>query len=305
MLKKLSFLVSMPFMAVLMIILIVVLALATFMESAYSTQTAWAVFYGTHWFEVLMLLIGINLVGVMVKQKFFRRKKIVVLLFHLSFILILVGASITRFISYEGNMHIRENQASNVMLSNNAYIDVVLEVNGETSTSSRKVMLTDLTPKDYRMSTNVGGEKVKIKSTEYLSSIVEQYIASPGGEPYMQVMLVTERQTSVGLPSGTTQEVNGMTIGFNLEDASAMINFYSQGETILMTAPFAGRRRRVCCRGICTNQGEYPVCPGEHADGSADLYALSQEADCKSTVRRDGFASRCSKAGNEIHGHDK
>jgi len=238
MLKKLSFIVSMPFMAVLMIILIVVLALATFVESAYSTQTAWALVYGTHWFEILMLLIGINLVGVMVKQKFFRRKKVVVLLFHLAFILILLGASITRFISYEGNMHIREKQSSNVMLSSDAYIDVELEVNGETSTSSRKVMLTDLTPKDYRMSTSVGGQKVKIRSTEYISNAIEQYIASPGGEPYMQLMLVTERQTSVGIPSGTTQKVNGMSIGFNLEDASAMINFYSQGEMILMTAPF-------------------------------------------------------------------
>ncbi|MBE9517598.1 MAG: cytochrome c biogenesis protein CcsA [Bacteroidetes bacterium] len=238
MLKKLSFIVSMPFMAVLMIVLIVVLALATFVESAYSTQTAWAVVYGTHWFEVLMLLIGFNLVGVMVKQKFFRKKKIVVLLFHLSFILILLGASITRFISYEGNMHIRENQSSNVMLSNNAYIDVVLEANGETSTSSRKVMLTDLTQKDYRMSTHVGGEKVKILSKEYLSSAIEQYVATPGGEPYIQLMLVSERQTTVGIPSGSTQNVNGMTIGFNLEDASAMINFYAQGEMILMTAPF-------------------------------------------------------------------
>jgi len=213
MLKKLSFIVSMPFMAVLMIVLIVVLALATFVESAYSTQTAWAVVYGTHWFELLMLLIGFNLVGVMVKQKFFRKKKIVVLLFHLSFILILLGASITRFISYEGNM-------------------------GETSTSSRKVMLTDLTQKDYRMSTHVGGEKVKILSKEYLSNAIEQYVAAPGGEPYIQLMLVSERQTTVGIPSGTTQEVNGMTIGFNLENASAMINFYAQGEMILMTAPF-------------------------------------------------------------------
>jgi len=238
MLKRLSFIVSMPFMAVLMIVLIVVLALATFVESAYSTQTAWALIYGTHWFEFLMLLIGINLVGVMVKQKFFRKKKIVVLLFHLSFILILFGATITRFISYEGNMHIRENQSSNVMLSNTAYIDVVLEANGETSTSSRKVMLTDLTQKDYRMSTQVGGEKVKIQSKEYLSSAVEQYVSSPGGEPYIQLMLVSERQNTVGVPSGTTQEVNGMTIGFNLDDASAMINFYSQGEMILMTAPF-------------------------------------------------------------------
>ena len=188
MLKKLSFIVSMPFMAVLMIFLIVVLALATFVESAYTTQTAWAVVYGTHWFELLMLLIGINLVGVMVKQKLFRRKKIVVLLFHLAFVLILLGASITRFISYEGNMHIREQAASNVMLSNNAYIDVELEANGETSSHARKVMLTDLTPKDFSMSASVGGEKVKIKSTEYLSSAVEQYISAPGGEPYMQLI---------------------------------------------------------------------------------------------------------------------
>ncbi|MCK4879456.1 MAG: cytochrome c biogenesis protein CcsA [Bacteroidales bacterium] len=238
MLKKLSFLVSMPFMAVLMIFLIVVLALATFVESAYNTQTAGAVVYGTHWFELLMLLIGINLVGVMVKQKLFRRKKIVVLLFHLAFILILLGASITRFISYEGNMHIRENAASNLMLSDNAYIDVVLEANGETSGYSREVILTDLTPHDYRMSASVGGEKIKIKSTEYMTSVMEQYSASPGGEPYLQVMLVTDRQTSAGIPSGTIQEVMGMKIGFNLKDTTAMINFYSEGEEIWMVAPF-------------------------------------------------------------------
>jgi len=168
----------MPFMAVLMIVFIVVMALATFIESAYSTQTAWALVYGTHWFELLLLLVGINVAGVMIKQKFFRRKKIVVFLFHISFILILVGAAITRFISYEGNMHIRENTASNTMLSNNAYIDVVLESNGEQMEKSREVRLTDLTPRDYRMSTRIGGDKVKIKSTEYMSNVVEQYVAA-------------------------------------------------------------------------------------------------------------------------------
>jgi len=238
MLKKFSFLVSMPFMAFLMVILIVVLALATFVESAYSTQTAWAVIYGTHWFELLLLLIGINLVGVMVKQKLFRRKKIVVLLFHLAFIMILVGASVTRFISYEGNMHIRENTSSNVMLSSNAYIDVIVEANGESSHHTREVRMTELTPKGFRMRSSIGGETVKIKSTEYLSSIVEQYKSAPGGDPYIQIMLVSDRQTSVGIPSGLTKQVNGMTIGFNMEDASAMINFYARGDMIWMTAPF-------------------------------------------------------------------
>jgi cytochrome c-type biogenesis protein CcsB len=238
MLKRLSYFVSMPFMGLLMVVLIVVLALATFVESAYSTQTAWAVIYGTRWFEILMLLIGINLVGVMVTQNFFQRKKIVVLLFHLAFILILLGASVTRFISYEGMMHIREKNSSNVMLSSKAYIDVALESGGETSHQTKKVMLTELTPKDYRMTTRVGGEKVRIRSTEYLSNAVEQYISAPGGDPYMQLMLVTDRQTSVGLPSGSSRQVNGMTVGFNLADSSAMINFYSAGDGIRMISPF-------------------------------------------------------------------
>ncbi len=85
MLKRLSFLISMPFMGVLMILLIVVLALATFVESAQGTQTAWAVVYGTHWFELFLLLIGINLVGVLIKQKFYKRRKIVVFVFHPGF----------------------------------------------------------------------------------------------------------------------------------------------------------------------------------------------------------------------------
>ncbi|MCD4710681.1 MAG: cytochrome c biogenesis protein ResB, partial [Bacteroidales bacterium] len=269
MLKKFSFLVSMPFMAVLMIILIVVLAVATFVESAYTTQTAWAVIYGTHWFELLMLLIGINLVGVMVKNRFFRRKKIVVLLFHLAFILILLGASITRFISYEGNMHIRENAASNIMLSDNAYIDVVLEVNGETSSHSREVMLTELTPNDFRMSASVGGEKIKIRSTEYMTSVMEQYIASPGGEPYLQVMLVTDRQTSAGIPSGTIREVLGMTIGFNHEDTAAMVNFFSQGEEIWMVAPFA-----VSVMQMGGNSGEEYAAGEEVPVRESTLYAM-------------------------------
>jgi cytochrome c-type biogenesis protein CcsB len=225
-------------MAILLVVLIVVLAMATFMESSYGTQTAWAVFYGTHWFELLMLLIAINVVGVMVKRNFFKRKKIVVLLFHLSFVLILVGAAITRFISYEGTMHIRENTTSNFLLSSNAYMDVVLESNGEVREHSKEVMLTSLTPRDFRMRTTLGGEKVKIRSVEYLSNVVEQYVASPGGSPFLQIMLVSDRQTSVGIPSGSSMVAGGMRIAFNLEDSTAALTFTSQGEELFMVASF-------------------------------------------------------------------
>ncbi|MFH0757422.1 MAG: cytochrome c biogenesis protein CcsA [Bacteroidota bacterium] len=236
--KRLSFLVSMSFMGVLLILLIVVLALATFIESAHDTATAWAVVYGTHWFELLMLLISVNIVGVMFKYKFFNRKKIVVLVFHLAFILILLGASVTRFISYEGIMHIREQSISNTMTSDNGYMQVVLEANGERTENNKEVMITGLTPKNYKMCTRVGGEKVRIKSTGYMSSAMEQFIAAPGGDPYLQVVLVSDQQTSVGLPSGVVRNANGMDISFNNPDTTAILRFVSDGQEISVSAPF-------------------------------------------------------------------
>ncbi|MCK5137260.1 MAG: cytochrome c biogenesis protein CcsA [Bacteroidales bacterium] len=238
MLKRLSFFVSMPFMGVLLILLIVVLALATFVESAYNTQTAWAVAYGTHWFEILLLLIGINVAGVMIRYKFYKRRKITVLVFHLAFILIFAGAAITRFFSYEGNMHIRENATSNSMLSNNAYMQVTLKSGGETVEHSREMMLSELTPRNYRMRTRIGGEKVKIKSTGYMPDVVEQYVAAPDGEPYLQLMLVTDRQTSVGIPSGSTIKAMGMDIAFNNDDTTAVLRFVSEGNEIHAFALF-------------------------------------------------------------------
>jgi hypothetical protein len=238
MLKRFSFLVSMSFMGVLLVLLIVVLALATFIESAYNTATAWAVVYGTHWFELLMLLIAINIVGVMVKNKFFNRKKIVVLVFHLSFLLILVGASITRFISYEGTMHIREQAMSNTMLSDNGFMQVVLEANGEQVENRKEVMISHLTPRDYRMRTRVGGEKVKITSTGFMASAMEQYVAASGGDPYLELVMVGERQTSVGLPSGALRQVMGLDVAFNNGDTTAALRFVSRENEVFAYSPY-------------------------------------------------------------------
>ena len=231
-----SFLVSMPFMGVLLVLLIVVLALATFVESAYDTGTAWAVVYGTHWFEVLLLLVAVNVAGVMVRQRFFRRKKLVVLLFHLAFLMILAGAAITRFISYEGMMHIRENEMSSTMMSDNGFMHVVLESGGERTEDLREVKLTELTPGNYRLRTRIADERVMIKSVDFMSNVTEQYVEGPGGLPYLQLSVVGNRQTTVGLPSGAVKNIMGMDISFNAEHDDATLRFSYGEEGILVRA---------------------------------------------------------------------
>ena len=232
MLKKLSFLVSMPFMGFLLIIFIVVLALATFIESSYGTSAAWAVIYGTHWFEVLLLLVGINVAGTVIRFRTFNREKITVFVFHLSFALILIGAGITRFISYEGWMHIREGESSSHMTSNDVWLKVTLRTGHHTATDMKPARLSELTPKRYRARMKVGDERVTIRSTGFISNAVEQYVPVPGGKPFVQLVALSDRRMPLGIPSGESGKLFGMDISFNKTDSSAILRLFSEGDAL-------------------------------------------------------------------------
>ncbi len=69
---------------------------------------SWKYVYSTRWFEIIMWLLGINLIGVMIKYKTY--KKLPVFILHTSIIVILIGAATTRYIGYKGILHLRDNE---------------------------------------------------------------------------------------------------------------------------------------------------------------------------------------------------
>ena len=100
------------------------MAMGTFIESWYSTDTAKIWIYNAWWFEALMGLLMINFIGNIFKYRLLRKEKWAILLLHLSFILILFGAFITRYIGYEGVMPIREGETTASFLSEKTYLTV-------------------------------------------------------------------------------------------------------------------------------------------------------------------------------------
>ena len=46
---------------------------------------------------------------------------------HISWILIILGAGVTRYIGYEGVMPIRENTSSNTFLSEKTYLTAIVD----------------------------------------------------------------------------------------------------------------------------------------------------------------------------------
>jgi len=112
-LKKTLF--STKLMAVLFLLFAAAMGIGTFIESWYSTETARIYIYNATWFEAIMVFFVINFMGNIYRYKLLQWKKWPVLVLHLSWILIIVGAFVTRYISFEGMMPIREGNSENVL----------------------------------------------------------------------------------------------------------------------------------------------------------------------------------------------
>lgn len=101
---------------------LIAIGYATFLESMHDTQTAKIIIYNAGWFEALLVYLGLNLIANIFRYKMYQREKIAMFMFHLSFIVILIGAGITRYFSFEGLMLIREGEKSNFIYSSDPYI---------------------------------------------------------------------------------------------------------------------------------------------------------------------------------------
>jgi uncharacterized membrane protein len=77
---------------VLLIVIAISVIMATFIESATSTENARDLVYNATWFEVMLALLTLNITGSLFYHKSFQWSKITVPLFHLSFVLIMIGA---------------------------------------------------------------------------------------------------------------------------------------------------------------------------------------------------------------------
>ncbi|HMQ45363.1 MAG TPA: cytochrome C biogenesis protein, partial [Mariniflexile sp.] len=101
------------------------MAIGTFLDAGQNTSpTPYTrnLIYNAWWFEAIMVFFMINFIGNIYRFQLHKREKWPTLILHLAFIFILLGAFITRYISFEGMMAIREGATENTFLSEKTYI---------------------------------------------------------------------------------------------------------------------------------------------------------------------------------------
>ena len=144
-------------------------AVATFIEAdaAYGTSAAQDLIYRTAFFNIVHFLLLLNLIGVFVIRRFWKTKKYYSMILHISFIVILIGAAITRFYGFEGLMHIREGSSVDSISTLDEYINIGAVVDGEFYSYKFPVRFNSVTQTRFNEVIPFHGKNLVVKFNGY------------------------------------------------------------------------------------------------------------------------------------------
>jgi len=174
-------------MAVFMLFAFAVIAgTGTFIENDYGTETARALIYKAKWFEVFLgYFVSIVLYNI-IKFKTYKAKPSV-FLFHFAFLIIAIGALITRYVGYEGVMHIREGQTVNQMVSDAKILEVAATDGTHKAGLEKVLYLSSMTSNTLNESLKVGDKTVNIELLDYKPTAEYKMMPDANGKTILEL----------------------------------------------------------------------------------------------------------------------
>lgn len=244
--KIFNILYSTRLTAVLFFLFATSMGVATFIENDFGTQTSKALVYNTWWFEAIMLFFVINFFGNIFRYRLYKKEKWAVLLFHTSFLLILIGAGVTRYIGYEGIMVIEEGEMTNKFLTETTYVNIVIDDGKQQKpTINEPILLSGWGNNSWSYSTKFMGQEVDIKLVDYIPWAEQKFIEDETGDDYLFLV-----ESSSGsrhehyIKKGTVQNIHNILVGFDAPD-TATINITSSGDYLKIKAGADGTFMRM------------------------------------------------------------
>ena len=247
--KILGFFFSSRLMAFLFISFAVALAAGTFIENEYNTDTARIWVYNAWWFEVMMLLFVVNFLGNISKYNLLKKEKWATLILHLSFLFIITGAFITRYISFEGMMPIREGATENQFYSDKTYVTIFVdgEYNGEMRRRvfEKGVLFSPVTNNNFKISDNFNKKDFKVGYKNFVMGAIETIAEDANGVQFLKLVESSEGSRHEHyLKEGEVQNIHNLLFAFN-KPTDGAININNTGGAYTIKMPFEGNYMRM------------------------------------------------------------
>ncbi len=216
------------------------MAIATFIENDFGTDTAWVLVYRSWWFELVMILLGFCFLGNIYKYRLWRKEKISILLFHIAFIVILIGAGITRYTAFGGVMRIREGAQSNTIISDRNFVQAHIRKGTKGIHLKKELNFSPLRKNRFKLETSFEGKPITIAFSEFIPDAVPEIVDdNDNGMPILELVVASGsgRQT-IFLKHGEVQKIgrHQHKIALNGKDADA-INIVTDGDQLKIRSP--------------------------------------------------------------------
>jgi cytochrome c-type biogenesis protein CcsB len=240
MIKKIgNFLFSPVTMGVLLLIGAFAMGTATFLENDFGSAYAKELVYNARWFELLMVLFALNLVGSIIRWKLYKPKKFSIFLFHIAFIVMLIGAGVTRYFGYEGMMHIREGESSDFIVTQQRSLNFEITDSEGLHTFSwdeNKVNRKS----GFRDQIKLNENKIVIERSKYIADAYEKAEVKTGGNPIIAFVLSSSDFRGLSyIEYGSTLELGKTKVSFNNSGSHADINFSISDGTFYLESKLA------------------------------------------------------------------
>ena len=247
--KIVSILFSTRLMAVLFIGYAAAMVAGTFIESKYNTDTSKILVYNAWWFEAIHVFFLINFIGNIKRYQLLKKEKWATLLLHLSFILILIGAGITRYISFEGMMPIQENATENKFYSDKTFLTVFIDgaYKGEMKRRvfEKPVLFSAATNNSFSIDDKFAYTPFEISYSSYIMGAKEFIKEDKNGVYFMKLVESSEGSRHEHfLKEGEVQNIHNLLFSLNKFTKGA-ININTTAGEYTVNMPYEGQFMRM------------------------------------------------------------
>ena len=239
--KIIDLIFSSKITVLLLLILAIGMGSATFIEEKYDTETARHLVYNAKWFEFLLLLLALNFIGSIRKYNLFSKQKAAAFLFHTAFIVIIIGAAVTRYTGFNGTMHIRKGESANSMYSSELYLRVMVEDKGGKYSYDLPVHLSQVANSPFHISLDTkdnGTVEFDYKGIiKNATDTIEENVE--GGKSMLGVVIpgANGRET-IFISDGEIKDMGKFIISYNNNQRADAIKINEKDGKLLINSPF-------------------------------------------------------------------
>ncbi len=231
-----NFLSSMKFAAILLFAFAFSIGYATFIENDFGTRAAKALIFNAWWLEVILILLCVSLILNMIKNNMFCWNKITILTYHLSFIVILIGAGTTRYFGTEGMMHIREGRMENKFVSDDLYLQIKVDDKVLQYEYDKRLFLSPISNNNFSIPIAFLENDISIEYADFIPNVKDSLFDNvKGGIPIMHLVVPGNNgMQSVFLLEGEQKIIANNTFTLNNPQEKAINLFYN--DSLFMVA---------------------------------------------------------------------